>query len=200
MMQVLASITIVLATIISIAFLVPQLVKLVRTGDHAGISGSWPMLGVVINTSWVVYLVNQDLAGAAISTGVMVFPYTYIAWKLASLGVPMGFPLLRGLAVVALFVGSFLIGGWPLFGGILGVSYAVQMTPAVWTAYRTWAPSGLEPRTWLLGTLEGVLWGYYGWFHSDSAVMIFAVIAFVGSLSLLVRHSSTKHRTAEVLS
>ncbi|NIP82166.1 MAG: hypothetical protein GWM90_24270, partial [Gemmatimonadetes bacterium] len=80
-------------------------------------------------------------------------------------GLPLRGPLARGAAWVAVLAAVGAGGGWPLFGIVLGWSYAVQLSPSVWTAYRTDRPTGVSPGTWTLISVEGVLWGMYGWWN-----------------------------------
>ena len=47
MNQTLAYVAVVAATVGTIAFLVPQISKLIRTGDSAGVSTTWAALGLV---------------------------------------------------------------------------------------------------------------------------------------------------------
>jgi len=44
MQDLLANIAVAAATVATLFFLVPQIVKLVRTGDSAGVSTTWPGL------------------------------------------------------------------------------------------------------------------------------------------------------------
>ena len=55
----LANIAIVAATTMTVVFLVPQMVKLIRTRDSAGVSGTWPALGFVVNVGWFLYMVEH---------------------------------------------------------------------------------------------------------------------------------------------
>jgi len=49
MNEILANIAVVAATMGTIAFLVPQITKLIRTGDSSGVSTAWASLGLVTN-------------------------------------------------------------------------------------------------------------------------------------------------------
>ena len=69
-----------------------------------------------------------------------------------------------------------VLGGAGALGVALGAAYAVQVAPAVWTAWRTPSPSGVaggdvgdDPRRVLL-------WGVYGLHHGDPATSMLAVV------------------------
>lgn len=61
MNQTLVNVAAVAATVGTIAFLVPQISKLIRTGDSAGVSTTWAALGLVTNAGWFAYMINQNL-------------------------------------------------------------------------------------------------------------------------------------------
>lgn len=61
MQDLLANIAVVAATMATLFFLVPQIAKLVRTGDSAGVSTTWPAIGFISNIGWFVYFVHEAL-------------------------------------------------------------------------------------------------------------------------------------------
>jgi hypothetical protein len=79
------------------------------------------------------------------------------------------------------------VGGWTVLGAALGLSYAGQMGPAVWTAYRTRVPTGIAPVYWLANLTETALWGLYGVVHRDRAVVLFALVGVTASSAILLR-------------
>ena len=52
MAGILATIAVVVATILAGLSLIPQILKLVRTRDAAGVSSTWPAIGLVTNAAW----------------------------------------------------------------------------------------------------------------------------------------------------
>jgi len=61
MQDLLANIAVAVATLATLFFLVPQIVKLVRTGDSAGVSTTWPAIGFISNIGWFVYFIHEAL-------------------------------------------------------------------------------------------------------------------------------------------
>ena len=196
MNQTLANIAVVLATISTVSFLLPQIVKLVKTGDSDGVSTTWPALGFVINVGWFVYLSAQELWASIFAPFFTFLAYAVTMWAVGRTGRDLSTSYLRGAAAAALLTATALLGTWETLGVVLGVSYGVVLTPSIWTAYRTSIPSGISPLTWWIGLVEALLWGYYGWFHSDRGVITFMVVGVIGTGLMLIRFYTTRGRTA----
>jgi hypothetical protein len=105
--------------------------------------------------------------------------------------------VLGGIAWAALLTGATLIGGWSALGAVLGMSYAVQVAPSLWTAWRTYAPTGIAPGTWVLFFVQVILWGYYGVAEQDWAIKGFAITGIVSSLLMLLRWAMTRSRKSQ---
>jgi hypothetical protein len=194
MNQTLANIAIVLATISTVSFLLPQIAKLVRTGDSDGVSTTWPTLGFVINVGWFVYLIAQELWASIFAPFFTFLAYAVTMWAVGRTGRNLSTSYLRGAAAAVLLIATALLGNWETLGVVLGLSYGVVLAPSIWTAYRTAIPSGISPLTWWIGLAEAVLWGYYGWFHSDHGIVTFTVVGVIGSGLMLIRFYTTRSR------
>lgn len=57
----LATFALVVATVLAAVSLLPQILKLVRTGDPRGVSATWPAISLVTNAAWSVYLIQAGL-------------------------------------------------------------------------------------------------------------------------------------------
>ena len=194
----LASVAVVSATVLAAVGLVPQVAKLIRTRIPDGVSVTWAAFGVVTNLAWTVYLTSQRLWLALPSVVLIVAAYLATVAILWRLGAPRRFTTILS----AIWAGTLtLVGitlGWPGLGIVLGFSYAVQVAPGIWVAYRTARPDGIAPATWVIGFVEGMLWGYYGWWHADLPLMLFAVVAGVASIAMLARYATTRTRLPEL--
>jgi uncharacterized protein with PQ loop repeat len=187
----------VTATLLAFVTLIPQVAKLARTKNAEGVSTTWAVLGAVSNAAWAAYLVSQRLWLAVPSTAVMAVFYVVtvglIGWT--------GRPVLRPLSVGALWASVLtvvgVVGGWAGLGILLGVSFGVQATPSLWTAFRTWAPSGISPGTWQLTLIEGLLWLVYGAAYTDQAIVLFGILSSVASALMVARYYGTRHRWLE---
>lgn len=197
MNQTLANIAVVLATISTVSFLLPQIVKLVRTGDSDGVSTMWPALGFVINVGWFVYLIAQELWASIFAPFFTFLAYAVTMWAVGRTGRDLSTSYLRGAAAAVLLTATALLGTWETLGVILGLAYGVVLAPSTWTAYRTSIPSGISALTWWIGLVEALLWGYYGWFHSDRGIITFMVVGVIGAGLMLIRFYTTRSRSTQ---
>ena len=192
MTELSANIAVIAATIGTVTFLVPQIVKLIRTKDSTGVSTTWPALGFVTNVGWFVYVISQSLWAAMVAPFVTFLSYGVTLWALARTGRDLRASAVRGLGWAALLGTTAAVLGWAALGVVLGLSYGVMLAPSVWTAYRTEDPSGISPGTWWIGTVEAVLWGYYGVFHADAGIITFGIVGVLGSALMLIRYYTTR--------
>ena len=197
MIESLANLAAVAATLLTAAFLLPQVIKLIRTGDSEGVSATWPALGFVTNVGWFVYIINQGLWTAIFAPFITFIFYAVTLWAVGRTGRSLRAAMLRGAGWSVLLVTVLATGGWITFGVVLGLSYSVVLAPSVWTAYRTVEPSGIAPGSWWIGGLEAALWGYYGAYHSDRGILTLAVIGVVGSTLMLARYYGTRRRVGD---
>jgi uncharacterized protein with PQ loop repeat len=192
MNETLANVAVVAATVGTIAFLVPQISKLIRTGDSAGVSTTWAALGLVTNVGWFAYMISQGFWAAILAPFVTIIAYALTMRALVRTGRDPGKSYAAGVVWGVLLVATVFLMGWTTLGVVLGLSYGVMLTPSVWTAFRTADPSGISPGTWRIGVVEAFLWGYYGWFWADAGILTFSLVGFVGSLLILARYHSTR--------
>lgn len=188
MAALLAQLAVAGATVLALMSLVPQIVKLVRSRDPSGVSPSWPAIGLVSNAAWTAYLIAVGLWPASISTASMIVLYVVVLWALARVAVPLRPAAGRGLAWALVLAAIGVGAGWLALGAVLGVSHIVQMSPAIHAAYTTRYPRGISTATWWISGVEGALWGYYGWFHGDIPVMIFAATFGTSAALILARY------------
>lgn len=189
-----ADIAVILATVMAIVALIPQVRRLQRTRDAAGVSIAWTAIGTVTNAGWFIYVSTQALWASAPATVISSAFYAWLFVLLAGLGTPSrsAARLGAGWAVLLAIITSFT--GFAVMGTLLGLAYAVQVGPSVWTAYRTWAPTGVAPTTWLLMFLQVFLWGLYGIAHGDVPIMIYGVTGLTASGLMLARWYVTRGR------
>ena len=184
----------VVASLLAIVTLLPQVTKLWRTRNAEGVSATWATVGAVSNGAWAAYLFSQALWIAVPSTAAMAFFYLVTAVLIGRAGRPMGTAVVLGTAWALLQVAAGLVGGWSGLGLVLGVSFGVQATPSLWTAFRTRAPRGISSGTWQLILIEGLLWTVYGAGHGDRAVVVFGILSSFASALMLGRYYTTRHR------
>ena len=189
-----ADIFVIVATVLAWTTLIPQIVKLARTGDPQGVSATWPYIGLVTNAAWTSYLWSQDLWAAMPSTAGMTFFYVLVIHYLRKAAVPLGRPLARGVLLAGLFAAIAAAFGWTALGLVLGWSYIAQISPAVWASYRTKNPTGISISSWSLITIESGLWFVYGWLLSDVPIVVFGSTGLVAGAAIVLRVALTGRR------
>jgi uncharacterized protein with PQ loop repeat len=185
MTQVLA----VSASLLAATFLIPQIVRLVRTGDTSGVSLTWAVFGVITNLSWVWYLTSERLWTAALAPALAVGTYAILALSLASRGAILrwGWCLVYSTVLLA---GA--LAGNAVLGSLLVVTPAVQLIPELTTVYLHRRPRGVAEATWWLCAAEAACWGTYGHLVGDGALVGYGIVTSVGSLLIVARTRSTR--------
>jgi uncharacterized protein with PQ loop repeat len=193
----LADLAVIAATLLAWASLLPQIVRLARTGDPTGVSTTWPAIGLVSNAGWTVYLAGRSLWAAVPSTIVMVLFYALVLRALARTGARLDRSWGRGATWALALASAGLAGGLSAMGLLLGWSYIVQIAPAVRAVYATRRPTGVSISTWLLIAVEAALWGFYGWWFEDTPVVVYGVVGVAGGLAIVARLIASRRRSTE---
>jgi hypothetical protein len=95
---------------------------------------------------------------------------------------------------VLVLTASLLAGGRVGLGTVLSTAFVVQVAPAVWTAYRTQAPTGIATGTWLLVLGELTCWGIYGLHQGDRRLAVMGVTGVLAA-GLMILRATTAGRT-----
>ena len=72
---------------------------------------------------------------------------------------------------------------------VLAVAFLLQVTPSVWTVYRSPDTVGVSRGTWLLIFGELLCWGMFGIHEADPRLIVLGVTGVVASLLVLARVS-----------
>ncbi len=192
-----ADIAAIVATILAIVALLPQVLKLHRTGIIAGVSATWGGIGAVSNIGWFVYLSREKLWASVPAAGFLFVFYAITVYYVGRGGGDLR-PAARWSAGWATALTLILVlGGWGALGIVLGSGAAVTLAPGLWTAYRTRLPRGIAPSTWAITLTGSLLWSYYGLFYEDPGILIYAVTTVTGAALMLARYAATRHRWHE---
>jgi uncharacterized protein with PQ loop repeat len=197
MTETTANVAVILATVSTVVFLLPQIAKLKRTGDSSGVSTTWAALGFVSNVGWFTYMISQSRWYAVVAPLSTFIFYAVALRALAGTGRD-----LRNATVIAvgwsLVLGGVAVGGgWTTLGVVLGLTYAAMVTPSIWTAYRSRKPSGVSAGTWWIGSVEALLWGLYGLYHMDPGIITFGTVQLTASALMLTRYYTTRRLVLE---
>ena len=182
------------ATAVTFVQVVPQVVRLVRLKRTEGASPAWAAIGMVINIGWTAYVIAEEfwvtipaVLAAVISFGLVL----YLLWRN---GADVRVAVISGIAVGVAAVGLQLVSGWTVLGTVLGLSNGLYLGPSVYAAWRSYAPVGVAPVTWVLTAGEGILWGYYGVLVEAVPIMVYGSTAFLLAALILLRLWITRHR------
>ena len=74
-------------------------------------------------------------------------------------------------------------------GSALAVAFLLQVTPSVWTVYRSRDTAGVSRGTWLLIFGELLCWGVFGIHEADPRLIVLGATGVVASLLVLARVS-----------
>lgn len=176
------------ASLLSVVLLLPQLIRLWRTGDLRGISSTWPALGLSLNLWWSGYLVHARLPAMLPASVIVVVLYATVVVLVGSIdGRERSRMAVRaGLANVAC-AALLAWGGWTLLGLGLGTAYAVQLLPAVITAWRSESVAGVSAATWWIALAEAAIWGAFGATNHDGPTTFYGVTGAVAAAAMLER-------------
>lgn len=165
----------------------PQIRKLGATRDAAGISWSWSVLTSVNNAAWLCYFTLSHYWTALIPS----VSATVLAAILTAMLTDRGLARPRTAVVIgawgAALAGAYALAGRGGLGVLLTAAFALQVTPSIWTAYRTAQPTGISAGTWLLTLGELTCWLTFGLHKSDPRLITLGVSGITACALILTR-------------
>lgn len=182
------------ATAFAIPQFLPQLLKLRRSGDSAGVSWSWTTLTSLNNGAWLVYFALSRFWTALAPAFSATLLAGILAAMLARRGEARARPTLAIGAWAALLTTGFALAGRAGLGTLLTASFVLQVIPSLWAAYRTSSPTGISRGTWWLIFGELLSWAIYGTYKSDPRLIVLGFTGVVTSTLILAR--SARHPAA----
>jgi uncharacterized protein with PQ loop repeat len=193
--NILLNLLVIVATLLGSWMAFPQARRLARTRRVEGVSAVWIGVSLAINGWWLAYgLVAGVWALVPVSAISLVL---YASMAVVYLGT-VGRGALRALALGVFGLGMFplpflIIGGWQIAAIAVGLSYGIQLVPAVVSACRTRDLVGVSASTWLIAWVEAGLWLVYGLGVGDVALTLAGVVGMVMSSIILGRLAVTGH-------
>ncbi len=172
----------VLASIAFFARVLPQPVRLWRTGVPNGVSPLASMNSAMSDLAWVLY---GTAAGLVPVWGTAVVGLVPGLWTVVLLRRQI---TRRDVIAVSLWLAVIL--GSAATGtlvAILGISVVVNQGPQVWQALRDDDLWGISPTTYVLAIFDATLWGAYGIAAADPAVIGYGVVLLTAALTVLGR-------------
>jgi uncharacterized protein with PQ loop repeat len=171
----------------------PQIHKVRSSDDTAGLSWSWAALTSVNNAAWMVYFTLSHYLTALVPAA----SATSLAGGLAVMLARHRRPSRRTMALITVWVATltaaFASAGRAGLGTMLAAAFFVQVTPSVWTAYRSRDSSGISPGTWALILAEVSCWLVYGIHRAEPRLIGLGLTGVAASLLMLARVARTPH-------
>jgi uncharacterized protein with PQ loop repeat len=165
----------------------PQIIKLRGTHDTAGVSWSWATLTSVNNAAWLVYFALSGFWTALLPSSSATLLSGALATMLALRGQAKARPAVLISIWAALLVTGLTVAGRAGLGTLLTGAFVLQVTPSVWTAYRTEHPTGVAHGTWMLILGELSCWTIFGAHKSDPRLITLGITGVTASALMLIR-------------
>lgn len=165
----------------------PQILKLHRTADTAGVSWPWAALTSVNNAAWFAYFALSAYWVALVPSSSATLLAGALATMLAIRGRARARPAVLIGAWAALLAAGFAVAGRAGLGTLLTIAFVLQVIPSIWTAFRTAHPTGISQGTWLLILGELTCWTTFGLYKSDPRLIVLGITGVAASLLMLAR-------------
>ena len=188
-------------TLLAAAYTVPQFRKLRGMTTAAGVSIAalanstisgiaWTVFGILEHELWVAL---PALVAVPATVGALV-----IAWFRGGSRARLWLPVVWLVVVSAAGLSAFWVG--PVVATVvLGCSVALLVTPAALTAWRSHDVSAIAASAWALLIVDALLAGAYGVLADIDANLIYATVATIGSLAILLRIGLPAHVHARIV-
>ncbi len=176
---------------------VPQIAKLRATNDTAGVSWTWATLTSVNNAAWLAYFALSRYWTALVPSTSATALAGALAVMLASRGRARAWAAAAIAAWVSLLAGAFALAGRGGLGTLLVGAFVLQVTPSIWTAYRTDHPTGISRATWALILGELLCWTVFGLHRADPRLITLGLSGITASALVLGRVEHTRSRRAQ---
>ncbi len=178
----------------SVLLFVPQLLRLVRFKDPAGLSAASLLFGSVNYLGWTVYLLDSrswGLFAVNIAAGVVWFAVVALAFRSIRPGRSWWPPLAWSLVL-----SGVVLLDRPALGSVLGAGALLTYTPQAVGVWRSASLAGVSATTWSIAAVEGALWLVESLRDGLVGGVAFGVIVLVAAASVLTAVAVRRERGA----
>jgi uncharacterized protein with PQ loop repeat len=170
----------------------PQITKLHHTEDTTGVSWPWAALTSVNNAAWLTYFTLAHYWTALVPAISATTLAGALATKLTFRVEARPRSAVAVASWAALLVAALALAGRAGLGTLLTGAFILQVTPSIWTAYRTERPTGISPGTWTLILGELSCWLTFGLHQSDPTLIVLGCSGVAAATVMLARIGATK--------
>jgi uncharacterized protein with PQ loop repeat len=189
MSSTVAKVLSIVAPVVYLVRLLPQPLRLYRTGVAAGVSPLSAMNGVIGDVGWLAYGLSAGLPAVWVVSSLALVPAIWTAALLRREVTRLDLAGAAAWAVVLVVSAAFGVVGVSLAAGVV-----VSQGPQVLEALRDDDLSGIAPSTWWVAVLDAGTWGAYGVAVGDAALMGYGVVLSAAAAVVLARIEWTVRR------
>ncbi|GAA1151347.1 hypothetical protein [Nocardioides aquiterrae] len=188
-------------TLLAAAYTVPQFRKLRGMATAAGVSVAALANSTISGVAWTVFGILEHEVWVALPAAVAI-PATagalVLAWLRGGSRTRLWLPAVWLVVVSLAGLSAIWVGSGPATV-VLGGSVALLVTPAAMTAWRSHDVSAIAASAWSLMIVDALLAGAYGVLAGVNANLIYAAVATIGSLAILLRIGIPAHVHARLV-
>lgn len=188
-------------TLLAAAYTVPQFRKLRTMTSAAGVSVAALANSTISGVAWTVFGAVEHEVWIALPAAVAI-PATVgalvLAWLRGGSRDRLWLPVVWLAVVSVAGLAAPWVGSGPATV-VLGCSVALLVTPAALTAWRSHDVSAIAASAWSLMIVDALLAGTYGVLADVNANLIYATVATIGSLAILLRIGIPAHVHARLV-
>jgi uncharacterized protein with PQ loop repeat len=184
-----------LATGFAVPQFVPQILKLHRTNDTAGLSTHWALLTSINNAAWFGYFAASRYWAALIPSTSAALLGGFLAIMLNRRH-KMACRSWAMIGIWAVVLGAAASIDRHVLGVLLTGGFLIQVIPAVFTAYRAHQPTGIARGTWRLVLAELSCWAIFGAAKHDGPLIVLGATGAISALLMLNRVQTTARQPA----
>lgn len=179
----------VLAPTVFLLRLLPQPLRLARTGVDDGVSPMAAFNQFLSEGAWLGYGLLSSRVSIWLVSAAALLPS---GWQALLLSRRSRRTDLLGAAVFGVAIAAAW--GVGALGAVLGASVLVTTGPQVVEAIRSDDLRGIAAATWWLAIVDAALWGAYGWVIDDAALIGYWAVLSTCATVVLVRIRWTRRR------
>ena len=187
------------ATAVTFVHIVPQILRLLRTGRTEGLSPAWAAVAIVLNFGWLAYVVVEEYWVAIPSIVIAIVSFGLALHLMHRHGADVRGGVLMSAATALGCAVILAASDWTVLGTVLGLSNGLYLGPSVIAAWRSHTPVGVSPVTWILAEFEGLLWGFYGVLVGSGPIIVFGTTEAALAALVLLRLRVARHRIRAAL-